>query len=181
MSSRAPAPAGLPAGGGYDPDCFARLAPVEDRHFWFRARARVITAVARRLARAWPPGYRVLEVGCGAGGTLRALERGCPGGRLIGMDLHREGLRLARRRCAATFVQADVLAPPFLGSFHLIGLFDVLEHLADDVGTLERLRELLRPEGRLLLTVRPIRRSGATSTSGRTTGDVTRAVSSSGS
>jgi len=141
------------ADSSYDPECFDRLAAVEDRHFWFRARAQVIAAVARRITVAFDPGYRVLEVGCGSGKILGVLEPACPGSRVFGMDLHREGLRHARRRCSQPLVQADILAPPFRASFHLIGLFDVLEHLGDDVAVLERLRPLLAPQGLLLITV----------------------------
>ena len=141
------------AQSSYDPECFDRLAAVEDRHFWFRARAKVIAAVARRITAAFHPGYRALEVGCGSGKILGVLERACPGSRVFGMDLHREGLRHARRRCSQPLVQADILSPPFLASFHLIGLFDVLEHLADDIAVLERLRFLLAPQGFLLMTV----------------------------
>jgi hypothetical protein len=61
VSRPASAPARTPADGGYDPECHARLAAVEDRHFWFRARARGIAAVARGLTAALEPGYRVLE------------------------------------------------------------------------------------------------------------------------
>jgi SAM-dependent methyltransferase len=46
-----------------------------------------------------------------------------------------------------------VQLPPFGPAFHLVGLFDVLEHLDDDVGVLRDLRRLLAAGGRLLLTV----------------------------
>ena len=35
--------------GGYDPSFFQQLAQVEDRHFWFRARNRLISSLARKL------------------------------------------------------------------------------------------------------------------------------------
>jgi SAM-dependent methyltransferase len=141
----------------YDPSFFENLAAAEDRHFWFRARNRVIEALAAQLTAGFAPGYRVLEVGCGTGSALRALERACPGGSVLGMDLFGEGLRHARRR-GGRLVQADLHHPPFAARFDLVGLFDVVEHLADDVRVLRDLAELLAPGGALLLTVPASRR-----------------------
>ena len=142
---------------GYDPVYFAQLSAIESRHFWFRARNRIIADVLRRtgLART---GARVLEAGCGTGNVLAVLERTLPGGTVVGMDAFVEGLRIARLRTACPVVQGDINHPPFRPSFDLIALLDVLEHLEDDTGVLETLRALLKPGGALLLTV-PARRS----------------------
>jgi SAM-dependent methyltransferase len=139
--------------GGYNPEHFADLFAVEDRHFWFRARNRMITALAAEAVRTLPPGYRVLEVGCGNGNVLRHLEKACRGGTLVGMDYFPEGLRLARKRCGCHLVQGDLALPPFRGDFQVIGIFDVLEHLPDDAAVLGHLWRMLRPGGTLLLTV----------------------------
>jgi SAM-dependent methyltransferase len=137
----------------YDPYYFAPLAAVENRHFWFRARNRAIAAVAGRLSAALPDGYRVLEAGCGTGNVLRVLEQVCRRGLVVGMDLFAEGLAFARGRVRCPLVRADLAAPPFADRFHLIGLFDVLEHLEDDRAALRDLYRLLAPGGRLILTV----------------------------
>ncbi len=138
---------------GYDPACFASLAHVEDRHFWFQSRNAVIGTVARQVTAGLPPGYRVLEVGCGTGVVLRTLEQVCAGGRLLGVDLFEEGLRYARRRSSVPVIRADVGNLPFTPPFAVIGLFDVIEHLPDDVGALRALLPLLGPGGTLLVTV----------------------------
>ena len=139
--------------GGYDPLFFDRLAEVEDRHFWFRARNRLILEIARRIGTELPPGGRVLEVGCGTGNVLRYLERACPQALVCGMDLWPEGLRHARRRTGCPLVQGDMRVHPFSARFDLIGMFDVLEHIPDDVRALGDAHALLAPGGRLLLTV----------------------------
>ena len=144
--------------GGYDPAYFAPLVAVEDRHFWFRARNRIISRLAARLAEGFDPGYGVLEVGCGDGNVLRFLERACAGGAVVGMDYYAAGLQYARRRCGCALVQGDLARPPFAKAFHLIGMFDVLEHMPDDLGVLRDLRRMLDPCGKLLLTV-PAKRS----------------------
>jgi len=139
--------------GGYDPDFFALLDAVEDRHFWFRARGRAVAALAEQVTAPLPPGHRVLELGCGNGGMLKVLHRACPRGMVIGMDLFAEGLRHARRRTPCPLIQGDVHRPPFAARFELIGLFDVLEHIPDDRRTLDDIRALLADGGALLMTV----------------------------
>lgn len=139
--------------GGYDPSHFESLFAVEDRHFWFRARNRVLSLLCGKIAADLEPGYRALEVGCGDGNVLRFLESACINGRVFGMDYFAEGLHFARRRCSCPLVQGDISRPPFRTPFQIIGIFDVLEHLPDDRGVLRDLWRLLDDTGTLLITV----------------------------
>src|SRR5689334_18506816 len=97
----------------YDPTYFKYLFEIEDKHFWFRARNRVISAAVARVTARLKPGYRFLEVGCGTGNVLRALEKTCKNGVVVGMDLFGEGLRYARGRVTCPLVQGDIHANPF--------------------------------------------------------------------
>jgi SAM-dependent methyltransferase len=137
----------------YAPAFFEPLFAVEDRHFWFRARNDLITAACGELNAGRAPGYHVLEIGCGNGNVLRALERACPGGVVIGMDLFKEGLGYARRRTEAPLLQGDMHRSPFGARFQLVALFDVLEHMDDDLRVLRDLHGLLADDGYLVLTV----------------------------
>ena len=154
-----PAPPPMPSRAAvsdqsYDPRWFELLDRVEDRHFWFVARRRVVSALARQAVADARPGYRVLEIGCGNGGLLPTLRQACAGGFVIGAELHRDALKHARRRAAdIALVQCDVSRPPFESRFRLIGMFDVLEHLVDDIGALRDVHRLLEPDGALLITV----------------------------
>jgi SAM-dependent methyltransferase len=131
---------------------FSRVAPVENRHFWFRARARLLLDLIQRYAPP-EPGDHLLEVGCGPGHLLSRLERSFPGAFVVGTDLYRQGLRIAHERCHSPVIQADLFRLPFSAQFQLIGLFDVLEHLDDDRAALETLRSHLAPGGTLIVTV----------------------------
>lgn len=137
----------------YDPEYFAPLFLAEERHFWFRSRNRMIAEMVRQVTATLPAGYRVLEIGCGTGNVLQAMEKEYPPGSLMGMDLFLEGLRYARRRVACPLVQADLHRPPFSKPFELIGMFDVLEHIPEDETVLSSLHRLLSAQGFLLLTV----------------------------
>ena len=137
----------------FDPGYYAPLFAIEDRHFWFRARNRIIATLAGQITTNLPPGYRVLEVGCGTGNVLRVLQKVCSDGVVVGMDLFAEGLQYARGRTDCPLVQGNIQKPPFGASFDLIGIFDVMEHLPDDEQLLSDLYKILTPGGTLLLTV----------------------------
>jgi SAM-dependent methyltransferase len=140
------------ATGGYDPSFFDPIAAAERDHFWFQGRTAVISALAAR-ALGNSPSACALEVGCGTGLVLEALQRQVPTGFVVGMDLHLTGLGQARRGWPGPLVCADVTRPPFARPFDLVGAFDVIEHLTDDEGALRHLYSLVRPGGALLVTV----------------------------
>lgn len=142
-----------PAREGFDPIYYTSLNANEARHFWHRARSRVIAGLVGELVGKRPGGCRILEVGCGTGNLLRVLVDVCRTGSVVGMDLFAEGLRYARRRVTCALVQGDLRAWPFRVRFDLIGLFDVLEHLSDDEQVLHDLYAILAPAGHLILTV----------------------------
>lgn len=50
-------------------------------------------------------------------------------------------------------MQGDVLNPPPLGEFDIVGVFDALEHLSEDSSILRGLDHMLKPGGALLITV----------------------------
>lgn len=138
---------------GYDPAFFKSLDEVEDRHFWFRARKRVVGSILRDLTAHLAPGYHVLELGCGNGGMLRLLQECSRGGSVVGMDLFAQGLRNARNRCTCALVQGDAGLPPFGEQFQIVGMFDVLEHIERDVAALRDVRRMLAPGGAIVITV----------------------------
>ena len=137
----------------YEPDFFAPLFAIEDRHFWFQARNRMVAELTKQATRELEAGYRVLEIGFGTGNVLRVLESVCQQGRVYGMDLFDEGGQYARSRVSTPLVKGDLLTPPFGMCFDLVCLFDVLEHIEADHNALERVNELLKPGGRLMVTV----------------------------
>jgi SAM-dependent methyltransferase len=137
----------------YNPDDFARLRPVEDTHFWFVSRNDILAAALSTLPTNCSAADCVLEIGCGTGNTLRVLREGRPRATIIGMDAFHAGLLFAQSRADAQLVEGRVEAMPFSTDFALIGMFDVLEHIEDDVAALRSVREALVPRGHLLMTV----------------------------
>jgi SAM-dependent methyltransferase len=141
----------LGAADSYSPEHFALLAPLEPRSFWFRGRREL---VVRALGRYFANASTFLEVGCGTGFVLAGVEAAYPELDLTGCDLFSEGLATARVRTRrARLLELDAYDLPFDGEFDVVGTFDVLEHLDDDVHVLSQLRKVLRPGGGLLVTV----------------------------
>ena len=137
----------------YDPFYFSPLFAIEDKHFWFRSRNNDIVTLVKPVIAKLNADYKILEIGCGTGNVLKELEKVCKPGSLFGMDLFSEGLAFARQRVSCPLVQGALHRPPFAANFDVIGLFDVIEHLPDDIQVLQDLRAMLKPAGALLLTV----------------------------
>ncbi len=144
---------GLTRKGGYDQAFFDRMAHIEDEHFWFCARNRVIFELTRKVSSTLDRCNIVLEVGCGTGNVLRALKQACPDSMVVGMELWFDGLKHAQGRADARLVQADLRNWPLGRQVDRVGMFDVIEHIQDDRAVLSSLWNCLAPGGCLLLTV----------------------------
>lgn len=98
------------------------------------------------------PATLLLDVGCGGGLFLRLMrERGFRG---IGLDFSREAACTAWRQQGAPALCGSLNdAPLRRESFACITMFHVLEHLPDPRVFLITARELLIPEGRLVVQV----------------------------
>lgn len=133
-------------------DFAERYSEFEDHHWWFRGRRKVLRALMEDLD--WRVGLRVLEIGVGSGTSMQTLYP--EGVEVYGLEPDVRNAEIARRRTQRpVYVGALERLPEEVRTepFDVVTLFDVLEHLPDDVGALRRLRELLRPEGKLVLTV----------------------------
>ncbi len=122
---------------------------VDDHHWWYRGRRRIIRAELDRLA--LPVGARVLDAGCGSGRTLEELvDYGAP----AGIELDPDAAELARSRGVAEVLVGRLEELPWSAdTFDLITCLDVLEHTPDDRLTLAELRRVCKPGGFLLITV----------------------------
>jgi SAM-dependent methyltransferase len=106
----------------------------------------------RRLAQTYrflcSPGLRVLEVGCGKGDLLAALEPAHG----VGVDSSSEMIRAARKRHPnLTFVQADAGDMSVTGPFDVAILSDVLGEVWDVQRVLERVSAVLHPRSRVII------------------------------
>ena len=104
----------------------------------------------------YPPGSRVLEVGCGVGAQTHILSRRNPGIQLTSIDISQESVKSAEKLVAEeglknVIVQrADIFDHHFApGSFDHVFVCFVLEHLVMPLKALEIMRALIRKNGSL--------------------------------
>lgn len=84
----------------------------------------------------------IAEVGCGAGGVLAELRGAFPQARLSGFDIAPDAAQFWRQHAAAgvEYTLGDFFEASREPRYDVILLLDVLEHLADPMGFLARLR-----------------------------------------
>lgn len=135
-----------------NPEAYAEMAAAESTHWWFRGRRRILDHIIETLS--LPHSARILEVGSGTGGNLPMLSRH---GSVSAVEMDDKARKLSTEKADVSVTLRAGSCPhdiPFPGEqFDLICLFDVLEHIDEDVETLAVLRNHLAPGGRMLITV----------------------------
>jgi SAM-dependent methyltransferase len=125
------------------------MLDVDEHHWWYRGRRRIIAVELDRLP--LPARARVLDAGCGSGRTLQELDRY---GEVSGIELNPEAAAVARSRGAFDVRIGRLEELPWAsGTFDLITCLDVIEHTPDDRATLAELLRVCAPGGWLLVTV----------------------------
>jgi len=124
---------------------------IENAHWWFRARRRILLD---RLMKLVSPGggNLVVEIGCATGGNLAALARHYG---VLGIEPDAGAADRAREKSGAEVIvgglpECAASVPPAAAA---VLCLDVLEHVEDDTGSLERLYAAMRPGAVLLVTV----------------------------
>lgn len=128
---------------------FKILFEIEEKHFWFWGRNRIIGSVVDKFIKN--KNISFLEVGCGTGFVLSYLEK--MGFRTTGLDIHLEALKYARKRTKSPLISADILKDQLAEKFDAVGLFDVLEHIDNQAVFLKKIKKLLKRKGMLFITV----------------------------
>lgn len=143
-------------------DLYEHLFNVEDRHWWFAGKRRLVEAMLDRFLRPQEQrngGSRelrerrrptVADLGCGCGAMLQQLR-----GRydVVGVDPSPQARDFCARRGITVAVGGLPNDLPLPGdSFDAVLLLDVLEHLDDDDASVRSAARLLKPGGILVCT-----------------------------
>jgi len=127
--------------------------------------ARLLPRVARPLYKMMAkeldlrPDDDLLEIGCGSAGLL--ADQASHVGHVAGLDASEIQVRMARKRLAdriaagtAEIVLGDAMALPWAdGRFSVVGSLNCLKFVPDPPKALREMHRVLRPDGRLVLTI----------------------------
>lgn len=125
---------------------------LEKDNWWFRVRRNIIFWLLKTYCPTSDVGqYKILDYGCGSGflvGQLQEMGYGA-----CGIDVSEEAVRIgAERGVKNLYIEGINFNFPD-ESFDAILAMDVIEHIEDDVSVMKKLTRLLKPGGKMIITV----------------------------
>jgi len=137
---------------------YEELKELQDTFWWFAGKREIVTDFAAFYAGLKTgANVTILDVGCGMGLMLERLSHF---GSVFGMDTEESAVEYCTGMCAEQgfdfsirkgSLPDDIPFEPHF--FDYIFALDVLEHVEDDKSALSILYSLLKPDGKLILTV----------------------------
>ncbi len=133
-------------------DQFQLHAIIEEKHWWFLGRRKIMCDLIQRITPA-SQAVTIADIGCGTGGNIAALSQSYS---CIGIDPSDEAIRFATSRFPhVRFICNSVSAvlAELKEYVQLFLLMDVLEHIPYDVAFLSDLLMTAKPNTYFLITV----------------------------
>jgi SAM-dependent methyltransferase len=130
---------------------YERMAAHDTTHWWYRARREILSDYLTRFGDI-PEGARILEIGCGTGHNLPMLAQF---GEIDAIEIDETAAakaseRLGKKVGSSPLPELEGVQP---GSYDLVAVLDVVEHVEDDVAALKAIATALKPGGKILITV----------------------------
>jgi SAM-dependent methyltransferase len=129
---------------------YTTMAEREKNYWWHLGRLRIIERyISRAVGTKMNP--KLLNVGCGTGGTIDMLEKY---GTVDNVDISDEAIKYMKGRGYSRIKKVSGIALPYSNdTFEIVGAFDVLEHIEDQVEALAEWKRVLKPGGKIIITV----------------------------
>ncbi|MCB1195859.1 class I SAM-dependent methyltransferase [bacterium] len=132
---------------------YDEMFAVEEAHWWFVGRRNIVLYLLRKfLAKSKThKNIHIADIGCGCGANILAFQQYYT---VTGFEPFDDAVSYCRKRGISVRKGAlpDAIDAERL-SFDAVVMLDVLEHIKEDTKSLERVHELLRDDGIILLTV----------------------------
>lgn len=124
----------------------------EDKHAWFAGRTRAILKYLDAEVGPPVPGQvrKLLDIGSGAGNMAHHLAQY---GQVFGLDYNPRPLPVAQQRGLPVMQGSGNELPFATNTFDLVALLDTVEHIPDELGVLYECTRVLKPRGKLIVTV----------------------------
>ena len=133
-----------------NPGEYDKMYELEEHYWWFVARRRLALALLIP-SDAGGAGLTILDVGCGTGVVSHDLQKSATP---ISLDFSDLALRYCQKRGLDHCVKGDGAQLPIADRKvdSVIGL-DIFEHIEDDIAAFKESFRILKPGGRLVLSV----------------------------
>jgi len=137
-----------------DKEEYSKMFEMENTHWWFVGKRLMIISMLKRI-----PGYdkdrkdlKILDLGCGTGALINRLKEY---GAVVGLDFSKDALEFCVARECGLLCCGDIQKKIPFGdeSFDLVIASDVLEHLEDDMFTVQEIYRICKKNGFVLITV----------------------------
>jgi len=132
-------------------DIYKKLYYLENNHWWFKGRRRIISDIIKKLF-SKKEKIKILDVGCGTGSEIEFFSNF---GQVIGIDSSKEAIDLCLHRgLEDKVVEANAKKLPFIDeSFNLVLILDILEHIQCPNSAILEICRVLKKEGFAIFTV----------------------------
>ena len=132
-------------------EVYEAMAEHDERHWWYRARRQVVAELIRRKV-PLPKDAKLLEIGCGTGHNLPMLGEF---GQVDALEVDPTARGMAEKRLGRTVLSSPLPALEGVSddTYDMVAALDVVEHIPDDKAALEGIARVLKPGGKLLMTV----------------------------
>lgn len=125
---------------------------IQKKHWWFVAKKEIVIDFINRYFSSTKAEPKILDIGCGSGLMLNALEKY---GKVHGMDMSDDAISFSREifsgQVEKGFLPANIPYPE--NNFDLVIALDVIEHVDDDVASLVNIRSRMVEGGKAIITV----------------------------
>lgn len=133
-----------------DSEILRKMERVQDEQWWFKARRKILVD---RIVREAPPRAKILDIGSGTGANLVHMQNSLPDAHIIGLDSN----KICRDACEKKGFKIISGTADHLefsdDAFDLVTMLDVMEHLEYPEDSLKEIRRVIRPGGKIILTV----------------------------
>ena len=128
---------------------YSRMAHHEKTYWWHLGRLKIINTYLNKHI-GDKSKVKILNVGCGTGGTLGTLEKY---GNVENIDVSDDAINFMKKSGYKVKKVKGIELPYKDNTFDLIAAFDVLEHIEHDKDALREWMRVLKPGGFVIMTI----------------------------
>lgn len=132
---------------------YKKMSDLESKYWWHVGKIFLLKTLIEKYFDADKKNLKILEIGSGTGEVSNFLSHY---GEVTSLDMSPEAEAFSKEKGVSNFILADINevdTSMFKDKFDLVLALDVLEHIQDDVKTMEIINGLLADDGHFFINV----------------------------